>query len=121
MHGTERADPGAFFEGRFKSVAILYDVAAKPFSFTNFVLPGTMGEPWYLTFGQTDPATLAYNTKPGSETSRGTPASQAQAISRTPGLDSLVIAPMVDQALTEVDLLPPAGRRRVAEHVQRLA
>jgi hypothetical protein len=37
-----------------------YDVGAK--MFTNFVAPGTMGEPWYLTFGQTDPATLAYTT-----------------------------------------------------------
>jgi hypothetical protein len=35
-----------------------YDVVAK--SFTNFIAPGTLGEPWYLTFGNTDPATLAY-------------------------------------------------------------
>jgi hypothetical protein len=36
-----------------------YDVTTK--LFTNFVQPGTMGQPWYLTFGYTDPATLAYN------------------------------------------------------------
>jgi hypothetical protein len=35
-----------------------YDVSTK--TFTNFVAPGTMGQPWYLTFGNTDPATLAY-------------------------------------------------------------
>lgn len=36
-----------------------YDVVTK--SFTNFVLPGgVLGEPWYLTFGKTNPATLAY-------------------------------------------------------------
>jgi hypothetical protein len=36
-----------------------YDVTTK--AFTNFVQPGTLGQPWYLTFGYTDPATLAYN------------------------------------------------------------
>jgi hypothetical protein len=36
-----------------------YDVATK--TFTNFVAPGTLGQPWYLTFGQTDAATLAYD------------------------------------------------------------
>jgi hypothetical protein len=36
-----------------------YDVVAK--TFTNFVAPGTMGQPWYLTFGSTDAATLAYS------------------------------------------------------------
>ncbi len=35
-----------------------YDVTTK--TFTNFVAPGTMGQPWYLTFGNTDAATLAY-------------------------------------------------------------
>jgi hypothetical protein len=37
-----------------------YDVSDG--SFVNFEPPGTLGQPWYLTFGQTDPATLAYGT-----------------------------------------------------------
>jgi hypothetical protein len=45
-----------------------YDVTAK--TFINVVAPGTMGQPWYLTFGQTDPATLAYGTSPASVTSQ---------------------------------------------------
>jgi hypothetical protein len=40
-----------------------YDVAAK--TFTNFEAPGTLGQPWYLTFGNTDPGTLAYVEHPG--------------------------------------------------------
>ena len=35
-----------------------YDVIAK--TYITFVAPGTLGQPWYLTFGRTDPATLAY-------------------------------------------------------------
>jgi hypothetical protein len=35
-----------------------YDVSDG--SFVNFEPAGTLGFPWYLTFGQTDPATLAY-------------------------------------------------------------
>lgn len=35
-----------------------YDVSAK--TYTNLVAPGTMVQPWYLSFGNTDPATLAY-------------------------------------------------------------
>jgi hypothetical protein len=41
-----------------------YDVSAK--TFTNFEAPGTLGQPWYLTFGNTDPATLAYNAGPAA-------------------------------------------------------
>jgi streptogramin lyase len=37
-----------------------YDVSDG--SFVSFEPPGTLGQPWYLTFGQTDPATLAYGT-----------------------------------------------------------
>ena len=37
-----------------------YDVSDG--SFVNFEPPGTLGQPWYLTFGQTDPATLTYGT-----------------------------------------------------------
>lgn len=40
-----------------------YDVANK--TFENFVLPaaqgGPLGQPWYLTFGKTDPGTIEYN------------------------------------------------------------
>ena len=40
-----------------------YDVTDQ--SFTDFVLPseqgGPLGNPWYLTFGKTDPGTLAYD------------------------------------------------------------
>ena len=35
-----------------------YDVTTK--AFTNFVAPGTLSQPWFATFGNTDPATLAY-------------------------------------------------------------
>jgi hypothetical protein len=31
-------------------------------SFVNFEAPGTLGSGWYLTFRNTDPATLAYVT-----------------------------------------------------------
>jgi hypothetical protein len=47
--------PGAPDLGAVRS----YDVVAK--TFTNFEAPGTMDQPWYMTFGRTDPATLAYN------------------------------------------------------------
>jgi hypothetical protein len=36
-----------------------YNVATK--TFENFVPPGPLGQPWYLTFGETDPGTLEYN------------------------------------------------------------
>jgi DNA-binding beta-propeller fold protein YncE len=82
-----------------------YDVSTK--NYTVLIAPGgPLGSAWYLTFGQTNPATLAYNTKPGSETSQGTAAS-------TPATspDPTFIAPVVDEALTGVDLLHPSRRR----------
>lgn len=43
-----------------------YDVHTK--AFTDFVAPGgPLGQGWYLTFGQTDPATLAYDTDRGGD------------------------------------------------------
>jgi hypothetical protein len=54
-----------------------YDVSTG--TFTVFVPPsgtgGPLGMPWYLTFGQTDPATLAYNTERGARTDQGQSAS----------------------------------------------
>ena len=40
-----------------------YDVTKKKFPFDNFVRPssqGPLGQPWYLTFGNTNPGTLEY-------------------------------------------------------------
>jgi len=48
-----------------------YDVTAK--TFTTFVAPGTMGMPWYLTFGNTDPATLAYVEAPSGSSQTANP------------------------------------------------
>jgi hypothetical protein len=54
-----------------------YDVSTG--TFTVFVPPGgtggPLGQPWYLTFSQTDPVTLAYNTGPGARTDQGQSAS----------------------------------------------
>lgn len=41
-----------------------YDVVTK--TYTNFVAPGTLGTPTFLTFGTTDAATLAYGSGLGS-------------------------------------------------------
>jgi DNA-binding beta-propeller fold protein YncE len=46
--------------GPYSGAVRSYDVSDG--SFVNFEAPGTLGSPWYLTFGQTDPATLAYGT-----------------------------------------------------------
>jgi hypothetical protein len=60
-----------------------YDVATK--SYTEFIPPnaagGALGQPWYLTFSRTDPATLAYNSKRDADTSRTFPAGSAEGVS----------------------------------------
>ena len=87
-----------------------YDVTTD--NYTNFVAPGgPLGSPWYLTFGKTDPATLAYNTKHGDETGMGTPAGQVQVNTQITALDPLLIGPVVDQGVAHVDLLHPPRRR----------
>src|SRR5262249_57216102 len=48
--------PNSKYSGAVRS----YDVSDG--SFVEFEPPGTLGSGWYLTFGQTDPATLAYGT-----------------------------------------------------------
>jgi len=64
-----------------------YDVATK--TFTVLVPPsalgGALGQPWYMTFGQTNPATLAYDSNPGAETAQGAPAAaQADSVFTDP-------------------------------------
>jgi len=49
-----------------------YDVTAK--TFTNFEVPGTLGSAWYLTFGKTDPSTLAYVDPPAHMALAASPA-----------------------------------------------
>jgi hypothetical protein len=53
--------PDSLYLGEVRS----YDVAAKAYTVfvPDFAHGGPMGSPWYLTFGRTDPATLAYPTK----------------------------------------------------------
>ena len=67
---------GSLFSGAVRS----YDVSDG--SFVNFEAPGTLDSGWYLTFRNTDPATLAYvDPAPASSsvTAAATPASSSDA------------------------------------------
>jgi sugar lactone lactonase YvrE len=74
-----------------------YNVATK--TFTDIVAPGSMGQPFYLTFGNTDPATLAYHdastasisaalTPSLGATTAGTASSSPQSISSAASVSS---------------------------------
>jgi hypothetical protein len=51
------AIPGAALAGEVRR----YDVRTKTYDV--FVAAGTLAPPWFLTFGKTDPATLAYHDR----------------------------------------------------------
>jgi hypothetical protein len=101
-----------------------YDVSTK--TFTNFVAPGTMGQPWYLTFGNTDPATLAYTgSTPGSSASLdpvaaalahslGTPAASTVSTTLPGGPHTGSVPPLGSStpvvAATPCSVTPPAAR-----------
>jgi hypothetical protein len=55
-----------------------YDVTTK--SFSNFEAPGTLTEAWYVTFGSTDPATLAYHPAAAAPLSANVSAAVASAV-----------------------------------------
>src|SRR5262249_39997777 len=52
-----------------------YDVTTK--TFVNFEAPATLGQGWFLTFGNTDPATLAYSDPMGPSAAAPLAASSA--------------------------------------------
>jgi hypothetical protein len=82
-----------------------YDVSTKTFDvfISSSDSGGPLGQPWYLTLGHTDPATLAYQA--GAKT-----VSQTAAVTQAASSDQSLIGPMVDQALTEFDLFHPRRR-----------
>jgi hypothetical protein len=89
-----------------------YDVTAK--TYTNFVAPGTMGEPWYLAFGNTDPATLAYQSSAAPSLAALVPAPGSTiGTASTPSTGSNPVAP----AVAAVVVVPPAAPTAVATEV----
>jgi hypothetical protein len=96
-----------------------YDVTTK--TYTTFVAPGgPLAFPWYLTFGKTDPAALAYSTSSVPQTGQAAPAGTqgltpigASTQSVNPDQSQLLVAPLVDQTFAQTDLLHPPRRRAV--------
>jgi glucose/arabinose dehydrogenase len=73
-----------------------YNVASK--SFTDIVAPGSMGQPFYLTFGNTDPATLAYHDVNTASISTALTPSSAATTASTTSSSSLGSPPVVSPA-----------------------
>jgi hypothetical protein len=89
-----------------------YNVTTDAYAYTNFVAPGgPLGSPWYLTFGKTDPSTLAYKPKHGDGPSMASPLGQAQLNTQISALEPLLVGPVVDQVDPHVDLLVSPRRR----------
>ena len=105
-------------EGQDTGSVRRYDVSnLTHVSYTTFIAPsasgGPLGSPWYLTFGQTDPATLAYNPDPDGKTSPSLPIAQSRPISPNAGSDPSLIEPLVDQALAGLDSIVLPRKRSV--------
>jgi hypothetical protein len=76
-----------------------YDVSNG--TFVNFEAPGTLGSGWYLTFRNTDPATLAYVDAPRSEATPG----GTQTSAASPGQVSSASPSQSAQAVLFADLV----------------
>ncbi len=81
-----------------------------------FITSAHLGQPWFLTFRGTDPATLDYTTETDAATSQAVRAgtgmvSQAVAAAQPATPDLAPIAPLTDQDLIGVNLLHPHQRR----------